>query len=244
MKTQEEVKGLLVVVQDEKANGFARKHAMDDLLNDIIKFRMKRHLAKYSKSGTGIDVHDIEQTFLMATAEAIVHADPLIGDPMMFILQKGKWAVADMMRSFYRKRIRQYCHACGKETRLFEKKGRIATCPKCGNDNPETLEGVVVNQLDDGTTLNQVKSNALDLQDDVASSIIVNQFRDKLNGRTLEVFDLIMVEGFDRDSCTNYIKEIAAVLEVTSTNVNLRMRKIKAAWTEFADEIATGEVNE
>jgi len=160
-----------------------------------------------------------------------------VGDPMMFILQKGKWAVLDTLRSHYRKDLRQYCHSCSTETRIHEV-GGVATCPNCGAKGDKSVERVTHNQLDDGTTIGTVANDGLDLQSSVVSNMVVQDFRSRLQGRKRDVFDLIMVHGYDRDSCDNYIKEIAAVLGISQPNVNIRLRQIKEEWRAFSGEVA------
>jgi hypothetical protein len=237
MKTPEEVVQLITVAQDMEASELKRKWAVNDLLADIIQYRMDYHIAQYIRDITvsGIDKSDVQQTFTIGCAGAIETVKVGVGDPMMFILQKGKWAVVDLLRKHYRADLRQYCHNCTTDTRVHAVAG-VATCPSCGASGDKLVERVVFNNLDDGTILSTVAYTGLDLQSAVVSKMVVDEFRSRLSGRKLDVFDLIMVKGYDRDSCNNYIREIAEVLGVTSSNINIRLRQIKEEWTSFINE--------
>lgn len=235
MLTNDLIKNLIIAAQGE---GWEADMALTDLLVEITDRHMRKHLAKYYGKATagGMDNDDIEQTFLIGCSHGIRQADVEIGDPLVFILQKGKWLVVDELRKTYRANIRQYCHSCQVETRIHELGGKIK-CPKCGSE--EGIDRINMTQHDDeeGTLMGAVEDGSMDIGTSVASSAVVEKFQQTLTGRKREVFDLIMVEGYDRDTCTNYIKEIAAKLGVASSNVNLRLRQIKADWAEYAADI-------
>lgn len=229
MMTLADIKNLITVAQGE---GFESDIALTDILIEVMDHHMDRHLAKYVNKDTvgGMDADDIRQIFLINVSSAIRIADINIGNPLLFILQKGKWAVIDELRRGYRQAIRQYCHECGSETRIHEIGGQVI-CPKC--QSSKKVERMVVNSLDDGTVLNYVVDESMDIDEMLGSEMIVERFRQSLSGRKREVFELVMYEGYDRDSCKNYIKEVAEVMGVTPTNVNLRLRQIKEAWIEY-----------
>lgn len=237
MKTLEEMKMLIWMAQNSEDQE-KRNWAVRDIIEEIQKYHMWKHIAKYTRvTISGLDVDDIKQVFLIGVAEAIPHVDINIGDPVMYLIQKGKWAVLDLLRKHYRNDLRQYCHACFTETRLHEK-GGVPICPVCGETGHSGLvERISRNNLDDGTYLNFV-SDELSLEDIVTSNYLVEQFRNRLSGRRREVFDLIMISGYDRHSCKNYIKDIANLLGITPSNVNIRLRQIKKAWREYMYESA------
>lgn len=237
MMTTDDYRNLIAVVQGD--DDIAAGIATTDIIIDIIENHMDKHLWKYYSKNTtgGIDKEDIRQIFLIGVSMAIESARTDIGDPLLYLIQKGKWAVVDELRRGYRKAIRQYCHKCSKETRVFEKAG-IAICPTCGG---EDVIRVMVDTLDDGEQTVGVEAGELLLDTMVTSQVLVDQFKSTLSGRTLDVFEMIMDKGYDRDSCTNYIKEIAGILGVTPANVNKRLRRIKEEWIAFGqvfDEIA------
>lgn len=224
-----DIKNLITTAQGE---GYEAETALADILMEIVDFHMERHIAKYVKKNTvgGMDADDIRQIFLLHCSIAVEKADINIGNPLLFILQKGKWAVVDELRKGYRQSIRQYCHQCGSETRLHEKGGQVI-CPKC--QSGEKVERIVVNNYDDGTVLDYVADESLDMDEMLGSEMIVEKFRRSLTGRKLDIFNLVMYEGYDRASCKNYIKEIAEKLGISQGNVNLRMRAIKQEWIAY-----------
>lgn len=232
-----DIKDLIQIAQGE--DEVAADMALTDLLIEIIDNHMDRHLSKYIRKNTigDMDADDIRQIFLIGCSKAIREANPHVGNPLLFILQKGKWAVVDALRKQYRANLRQYCHKCGSETRLHEQSGQ-AICPKC--QNADDVERIQTSVLDDGTLVSLVIDERLGIDEMVISSITIEQFRGRLTGRKAEIFDLIMYHGYDRESCRNYIKEIAAILGVTPANVNLRLRQIKEEWTKYLEEIASG----
>lgn len=234
--TLQDIKNLITVAQtgDEISSGMART----DILVEISEEHMERHIYKYIRKITtsGIDADDIRQTFLIACSIAIDEADLTKGNPLLFLLQKGKWAVVDELRKQYRRALRQYCHVCGTETRLNER-GHVVICPKCGAAGADHVERVQWNTPDDGTVSATISDEHLAIDEVVPSLVIVGNFRKRLSGRKADVFDLIMNEGYDRDSCKNYIREVAEVLGVTPANVNLRLRQIKEEWITYMEEI-------
>lgn len=228
-------KNLIKIVQED--NGIMSEIAMNDILADIIEYRMNSQLAKYRNkitAGSMIDFDDIQQIFLIACSEAVYKADVDMGNPMLFILQKGKWAVVDALRSTYRQTITQYCDNCHSHTRLFERNG-IPICPKCGAEGHSTVHRDQIINNDDGTVIDQIIAEE-SLEDQVIEKLFIEDFKKKLSGRKLEIFELIIDEGYDRDSCKNYIKEIAEVLGIGTTNVNLRLRAIKEQLQEYLNE--------
>lgn len=212
--------------------------------NDLIAHIMEEHsgkvINKWVRKNTvsGMDRDDIEQIFLIGCAKGIEMADPHVGDPLRFIIQKGTWAIKDELRKNYRKDLRQYCTNCNSDTRLNQEGGQYV-CPKCGAEGTDHIEVYQRNSLDDGTVTSMIAEEAMGIDEKIAEDEVVGAFRARLSGKKLEVFDLIMVEGFDRDSCKNYIAEIAEQMGVSKGNVNLRLKAIKQEWREYKEEMET-----
>lgn len=235
MMNMNDYKNLIKVAQEDKS--IASDIAVNDILADIIQYRMGPSLAKYrnkTTAGNMLDFDDIQQIFLIACNEAIHEANIEIGNPMIFIIQKGKWAVVDALRSTYRQTIKQFCDNCGSQTRLYEKQG-IPICPKCGVEGHNYIHREQMINNDDGTVLEQVVMDKLSLEDEVIGQILIEDFKKLLSGRRLEIFEMIIERGYDRDGCRNYIKEIAEELGVGQTNINLRLRVIKEHLKEYLD---------
>lgn len=233
----DDIKNLIQIAQGK--DEVAADVALTDLLIEIVNNHMDRHLSKYIRKNTigDMDADDIRQIFLIGCSKAIREANPHVGNPLLFILQKGKWAVVDALRKQYRTNLRQYCHKCGSETRLHEQSGQ-AICPKC--QSADGVDRIPTNVLDDGTLVDMVIDERLGVDEKVISKIIIERFRSRLTGRKAEIFDLMIYHGYDRESCQNYIKEIAAILGVTPANVNLRLRQVKEEWAKYLEEIASG----
>lgn len=231
----EEIRRLIIIAQSDE--DVYANIALTDLLIEIMDNHMERHISKYYKKATvgGLDIDDMRQIFLIACSQAIEQADPFIGNPLLYILQKGKWAIVDELRKGYRRNIRQYCHSCDTETRLNERGGK-PVCPRCGESEEGLVERVQVNFSDDGTTMEFKKDDKIDIEESITGDLLVEEFRKRLTGRKADVFDLIYYHGYDRNSCTNYQKEIAEILGITTSNVNLRLRQIKKEWEKFVEE--------
>lgn len=235
----EEIRRLIIIAQSDEE--VYANIALTDLLIEIMDNHMERHISKYYRKATvgGLDIDDMRQIFLLACSRAIEQADPFIGNPLLYILQKGKWAITDELRKGYRRNIRQYCHSCDTETRLNER-GGIPICPKCGESREGLVERVQVNFSDDGAAMEFKKDDKVDIEESVMGDLLVEEFRKRLTGRKADVFDLIYYYGYDRNSCTNYQKEIAEILGITTSNVNLRLRQIKKEWKEFIEKQPLG----
>lgn len=244
MMNMNDYKNLVTIAQgeDKAMAGIAK----NDILADIMQFHMKPILYKYKSkltAGSMIDYEDLEQIFLIACSNAIEEASTEIGNPMMFITQKGKWAVIDTLRNSYRKVLKQHCKECGATTRLNEKAG-VPICPKCGAEGHDKVTREQFVNNDDGEVLHQIAMDKPSTEDEVEYKVLIEEFKSRLSGRKLEIFQLIIEEGYDRDNCKNYIKEIAEKLEVGQPNINLRLRQIKAELLNFFDDIQKEESNE
>lgn len=227
-------KNLIKVAQEEK--GIMADIAINDILADIMEYRMNPILSKYRTKTTGgnmIDFEDLQQIFLIACSRAISEVDPGIGNPMLFLLQKGKWAVVDALRSTYRQTIKQVCSICQSTTRLHEVGGK-PVCPKCRAEGHEHIRREQYINNDDGTVLNQIACTS-STESEIEDRLLIDNFKVHLTGRKLEIFELIIEHGYDRDGCKNYIKEIAEHLGVGQANINLRLRDIKKALREYLD---------
>ena len=220
--------------------------AINDILADVMLYRMNSALAKYRNACTGgamVDYEDLQQIFLMAVAGAIQEADTEIGNPMLFLLQKGKWAVVDTLRSTYRKVIRQHCDKCGATTRLNEKDNE-PICPKCGAHGHDVVHREQFVNSDDGTVLTQVAMETKSIEQMELDKELIDAIKSRLSGRKLEIFELIMDYGYDRDSRKNYIKDIAEKLGVSQANVNLRLRAIRKVITDYFEEETNYDIAE
>ena len=235
-------KNLILVAQGN--DKLMAQIAKNDIIADIMETSMRSALAKYrnkTTAGNMIDYEDLQQIFLMACSEAIDIVDTEVGNPKIFIIQKGKWAVINALTSTYRQTLKQHCLECGATTRLNEKAGN-PICPKCGAEGHNKVIREQFVNTDDGTVLHQVAMEGQSIEEEIEYQELIADFRMGLNGRKLEIFDMIIEKGYDRDNCKNYIKEIAEELGVGVANINLRLRDIKKALTQYLEELKMEDI--
>ena len=180
---------------------------------------------------------DFEQEFLIGCYKAIEKAKA-DSSPIGFIVQKGIWQMQTYLRSGYKKALVQHCQQCNSTTRPLTKHGFVV-CPKCNNSTVGTLERfeffTPVDYSDSESKYQHIPANTV-TEEDIAEEAVISEFEARLTGRVLDVFRLMIREEINRDTSKNYIKEIAGRLDITTSNVNLRLRTIKKKWAEFMEE--------
>jgi RNA polymerase sigma factor (sigma-70 family) len=183
------------------------------------------------------DFDDFMQEFLIGAYEGLktVNVDQ---SPMGWIVQKGLWKSKDYLRSGYRRLIFQYCDICHRRTQVANK-NREPYCPHCGNQDPATLHRNNTYTPIDMTAPDSVGSMLEDghnLIGELETQTIMLEFLARLSGRTLDIARAILVDGIDRDSSRNYQREVAESLGISQSNVNIRLRQVRKALTEFLNE--------
>lgn len=232
--TSTEFKKLLVITRGEDAVN--AQFAMNDLLLDIQQYKMGA-IYRYKQAITSanyLDGEDLESVFLMACYEAILIADIEKGDPMKFIIDRGKKRVIDEVRKSYRRTLKQHCKSCESTTRIHSV-GGVPVCPKCGASG-ELVKTEQMVHGDDGTVLNTIVG-VQSFDDQVCDQIILDGFKSRLSGRVLDVYELIVEQGYDRGACKNYIADVAEELQISKPNVNKRLRTLREELTGFLAEI-------
>ncbi|KIL38007.1 hypothetical protein SD70_29360 [Gordoniibacillus kamchatkensis] len=195
--------------------------AANDLLYHIAHEYRERKLHKFFAPGMPYaDRDDIRQAFLIGCYAGIMKARLNIGDPLAFILNKGLWAVADVIRRDGQKELQQECSGCHATSKPNRVHGRYV-CRRCESDQVELRRRVIPH----AETIEVTGHN----QDD---RLTVQEFHDQLTGCKRDVFDLIM-RGYDRDNCRNYLKEIGQILGISAANANLRLQQIREAWVQY-----------
>ncbi|AZS49238.1 sigma-70 family RNA polymerase sigma factor [Bacillus phage vB_BpsS-140] len=252
--TVEEIKNLVVLLQTTEDKQH-REWALSDLVHEAMEYMDStcHPLAKKGRS-IGMSLDEIKQEYIIQVATALTyHADARKGNPLLFSVWKAKHLILDLIRKEMRKKVRQYCHSCDNDTYLNKINGSNV-CPRCGESNPSKVDLVSLyvvdgaNGEDADNNYSQMDKISLQkhldysLEDGVTDSDLINRFRSRLSGRRLEIFDMIILDGYDRDSCTNYQKEIALKFGVSQTNINTRIRQIKQAWLEFKEEELAGDI--
>lgn len=241
-KKKERISLLLNIVQGKEDGDMVA--AIDEIMEGlaVMSGKVAPRFARQI-STNDIDRDDLKQEFLFGAYNAIETTNALVGDPFRFLVQKGTWALVDRLRKSYRQQVRQYCNDCHQETALCKKDGE-STCPRCGSKEVSTINKM---KLDNPTNtqeeseqigmIDSLESNStIPIEEAIASSALVTEFQGMLTGRKKEVFDLVYYEGYNRDNCQNYIKEIAEIMGITPQNVNLRLRQIKKQWQLFVEQ--------
>lgn len=223
-----------LILQAQKGNS----EAVDVLMNHLftekagLVWRMAKQSTQYDRA-----FDDFRQEFMVGAWKALDSADP-DRSPIGFMVQKGLWGAMDFLRSGYRKSLVQHCNACKQTTAVLTKFGK-PECPRCGNNKHGSIDRMEmytpVDYGDPEAGYSNLKGEEIDVEE-IANQELIERFRQSLKGKVREVYDHIMVEGIDRDSSRNYIKDIAAIMGVSTTNVNLRLRTIKQKWVEFQAE--------
>lgn len=208
----------------------------EKILLEIKEDHMRKHLRKYADRivCSAMDEEDLQQVFLIECARAIDEADPTIGDPLMYVIQRGKWAVGNVLRDTYKKEYRFYCRECGGITRPSTTAG-FRECGNCQEAIDPLIDAFRRHESIDENPLDLSRSDSM--EDRVVDDSLISAFEEGLTGRKADVFRLIYREGYDRESCRNYIKEVAGALGITTANVSKRLRQIKKEWLSYKEEL-------
>lgn len=210
------------LISRSQRGGSEGKMAANQLLLHISEKYLRQKLKRFFRSGMPYDDRDeLRQVFLIGCYKGILEVELNIGDPLAFILNKGLWAARDEIRRKCRERLLQVCKECFVYTKPNRFLGQYQ-CPQCKSNNVELRSNTIsIHKVFELQGVNQ------------DSSLTLNEFRDRLTGRKRDVFDLIVIEGYDRTSCKNYLQSVARILGVTQSNVNLRLRAIRKAWIQY-----------
>lgn len=213
--------------------------AMNRLMTIIRDEHMPSRIRNQRKRNVLVEEDDIESEFLMACFHAVKEAKLDVGNPLMFILWKGQLAVGHLFRKSVKKGVRVVCPACGVQSMAMSK-GKVQ-CNTCGSTDVETHMVLVdENKLsedgekDSGPVWDKVEPAAVcnvveRTWDATVHGLQVQELRAKLSGRTLQLFDIIVLEGVNRDSSNNYLEEIARRWGVTTACVSVYLRKLRKA---------------
>lgn len=214
----------------------------EEAINELMEFLHKEKAGivyNIARKSTQYDrsFDDFRQEFMIGAFTAMGKAD-IDRSPIGFLVQKGIWQAMDYLRAGYRKNLMQHCGKCDSTTRPLTRFGH-PECPKCGNKVTGTIDRyemyTPVDYSDPELGYHNIAGDSLN-EDFIASADVIDRFRNTLSGRVAEVYDFIMVHGIDRDSSTNYIKDIAERMDISTSNVNLRLRTIKVKWAEFVED--------
>jgi hypothetical protein len=214
--------------------------------NKFLAMIRDKHMASrtrmYKNRNVLVDQAEIESEFLLGCFEAMRSAKLDVGNPLMFILWKGGLAVAHLFRKKIREGINVHCRTCG-ETSMGYTKRRIV-CGLCGSDDVRT-EMVMIGeaQLTDAeieaehTPYDRATTDTFGELDAVfqlsTEGIMIEEIQARLNGRVLELFNIIAVEQINRSTSDNYLQEIATRWGVSTACVSVYLRKLRIAILKY-----------
>lgn len=223
---------------------------MERLLGIIQREHMPRRLNKYYKRNVLVERCDIESEFLLACWKSVNEAKLDLGNPLLYILWKGERAVLQIFRKNVPKGVSVKCHKCKKITRLLRRGGR-SLCAVCESDDVITF----MNEIGDSQLTNQERiagrtsydraktSTPYTDTDDIFSMHTldhnIEQIQGRLRGRVLELFNILVIEGINRDSSENYLSEIATRWGVTTACVSVYLKKLRVKVLDYYN----GDIN-
>lgn len=204
--------------------------AANKLLKIIKAEHMPRVLAKYGNRNVLVQDQDIESEFLVGCWKAVGNAKMDVGNPLSFIVWKGQMAVASLFRKRIRKEVRYQCFNCGHEGGVAYR-AKSSACQRCASHDVFTWmvsqSDTIENEDGDDIKVEIPVRDASHEWEVATMGIQIEEMRARLSGRALDLFDVIVLEGINRDSSTNYLKEIAERWGVSSAAVAATLRRLK-----------------
>jgi hypothetical protein len=212
--------------------------AANRLLKVIRDEHMAQRLRPYKNRNVLVDQDEIESEFLLGCYEAMSSAKLDLGNPLMYILWKGGLAVAHLFRKKVREGVNVMCKTCGQTSFGYEK--RQVVCGKCGSNEVSTQMVMVgdsqLTEAEIETEHTQYDRalgdpfGELDAAFSLATNgIMIEEIQARLNGRVLELFNLLVIEQINRSTSDNYLQEIATKWGVSTACVSVYLRKLRYA---------------
>ena len=202
--------------------------AITELINLIKVNHMQRHVWMYYGRNVLIDNDEIESEFLLGVWKALDKADLYIGNPLNYLCRKGQWAVQTLFRNRIRRETRYQCLECN-STGTMGWKYKVPVCTKCQSRDIETWMVLNADTVgDDISLINLYTGTSSETAWQLAVyGIQIEELRERLSGRTRDLFDVIIIEGINRDSSRNYLQEIANQWGTSTTAVAAALRRLR-----------------
>ena len=204
------------------------EEAKNKLIYAMLEDGCMKRLSRYLYLNRLLEPDEVRGEFWLGVAQSINKAKPL-GNPLRFLHQCGVWQVVAVLRQRLSNGVSWACLACGKGGSL-NRRATLAACPRCASIEIETKEKVVY--IGEYEYTYKPQDNSTDFVED---------FKTKLQGRELQVFNLI-VDGCDRDSTQNYIKEIANTLKISPPCVAIYLRRIRYKLKRHLDNVQSASI--
>lgn len=214
------------IVTDQDAD------AADRLLSIIKDHHMDREIRRWHGRNVLVDDDDIASHYLEGCYLALSKVRMDVGNPLLYILWRGRMNVSTLFRSRLRQGVRARCQLCG-----FISMVRLAQgwprCRACGSSRLQTW------MIEDTPAIER-KHRALALFPDSVQmecdlwfdraiyQVQIDEMRARLTGRVLQLFDLLVLEGINAQTSQNYLREIAERWGITRTCVAIYLRKLRS----------------
>lgn len=167
---------------------------------------------------------DLKQEFLVGVWRAIHKVDMEIGNPLSFLLWKGRMHMIDRVRHRVVSSYTVQCTDCGHHGRFRWRKQ--PTCPKCGSTDLDIWKKRVSTD-DDGVEIHNVWSDPQDPLSAIEEHEFFMEIRAQLSGRVRDLFDALIVQGINRETSDNYLAEIADLWGCSTTNVARTLKRLQ-----------------
>ena len=223
------------VIDIIKAAQGGDEYAVEKLIIIIRDNHMNKAISRYLYKNRLVENEDVKQMFMIGVAMAIPTVRLDLGNPMIYLINCGIWKVKSYFRAQVFNNTRQTCLDCGhtcRPTKTIKKYDVVVKrsddwiCPSCGGDNVDIAQCTGAEVKDDNVF--STKTDAL-IEDIVTDSMAIDEFRKTINGRVLQLFDMIN-KGVDRDGTTSYMRDIADDWGVSTACVAQYLKRLRAAW--------------
>lgn len=221
--------------------------AVNKYLTIIREQHMPRRIKHYLNRNVLVEQNDIESEYLMGAFEAMGIAKLDVGNPLEFILWKAGLKVAHLFKKKIREGITIHCRHCGVTSVGYEKRTMI--CGKCGSNEVTTQMTMVGDsqltstEIENGSTAydRAQRGDPFSEMDAIfalaTEEMMIAEIQAKLNGRVLQLFNILVVEQINRTTSENYLQEIATRWGVSTACVSVYLRKLRLAVHRHLAEI-------
>ena len=216
------------------------KDAVERLLIIVRDEHMRRAISRFMNKNRLAEDDDIKQMFMIGVANAIPTVRLDIGNPLIYLINCGIWKVRSYFRSQIFTNTKQTCLKCGhtcRPTKTIKKCDVVVTksqdwiCPACSSNKVNIIQ-ITGAEVKDGNVM--VVQESSSIESEVEDSMLVDDFRKSLNGRVLELFDMLN-GGVDRDGTNSYMRDIADKWGVSTACVAIYLKRLKLAWKKYFD---------
>lgn len=220
------------------------EQAAESLFRLIQREHMPKRISRHYSRNVLVEPAAIESEFLLGCWLALPRVKMDVGNPLLYMLWKGDCKVATLFRTRVERGVMAMCHACDAWAPVLMRGGK-STCRRCGET--ERLQTLMLESPASTLASDRVAHDTVLERAGVAWSaatadqvwftatqgIQIAEMRSRLGGRVLELFDIIVTEGINRDSSRNYLAEIAGRWGVTTAAVATYLRKLRASIGEY-----------